>query len=65
MVNQGRLHDEDGRIRRDWQVKRWLLCVLEFRYRQRAVMAPDRYTERLFLDEATGFAAGHRPKFDD
>jgi hypothetical protein len=24
-------------------------------------MAPDRYTELFFLDEATGFAAGHRP----
>jgi hypothetical protein len=61
MGNRGRLHDEHGRIRRDWQVKRWLLCVLEFRGRQRAVMAPDRYTELFFLDEATGFAAGHRP----
>ena len=24
-------------------------------------MAPDRYTELFFLDEATGLAAGHRP----
>jgi hypothetical protein len=61
MGNRGRLHDEEGRIRRPWQVKRWLLCVLEFRGRQRVVMAPDRYTELFFLDEATGLAAGHRP----
>jgi hypothetical protein len=61
MGNRGRLHNEQGRIRRDWQVKRWLLCVLEFRGRKRVVMAPDRYTELFFLDEATGLAAGHRP----
>jgi hypothetical protein len=61
MGNRGRLHDEDGLIRRPWQVKRWLLCVLEFRGRKRVIMAPDRYTELFFLDEATGLAAGHRP----
>ena len=44
--NRGRLHDEHGVIRRPWQVKRWLLCVLEFRGRHRTVMAPNRYTER-------------------
>jgi hypothetical protein len=27
-------------------------------------MAPDRYTELFFLDEATGLAAGHRPCFE-
>ena len=61
MGNRGRLHDAHGRIRRSWQVKRWLLCVLEFRGRKRVVMAADRYTELFFLDEATGLAAGHRP----
>ena len=61
MGNRGRLHDHGGRIQRDWQVKRWLLCVLEFRGRKRVIMAPDRYTELFFLDEATGLAAGHRP----
>jgi hypothetical protein len=30
MGNRGRLHDEEGRLRRPWQVKRWLLCRLEF-----------------------------------
>jgi hypothetical protein len=61
MGNRGRLHAPDGRILRPWQVKRWLLCVLEFRGRRRTVMHPDRYTELFFLDEATGLAAGHRP----
>jgi hypothetical protein len=64
MGNRGALHDEDGRIRRPWQVKRWLLCRLEFNGRHRVVMAPNRYTELFFLDEATGLAAGHRPCFE-
>ena len=64
MGNRGRLHDGEGRIRRPWQVKRWLLCRLEFNGRRRTVMAPDRYTELFFLDEATGLAAGHRPCFE-
>jgi hypothetical protein len=64
MGNRGRLHDEQGRIRRPWQVTRRLLCRLEFNGRRRTVMAPDRYTELFFLDEATGLAAGHRPCFE-
>jgi hypothetical protein len=59
--NRGILHDADGRLRRAWQVKRWLVCVLEFRGRKRSVMTPNRYTELFFLDEATALAAGHRP----
>jgi hypothetical protein len=61
--NRGRLHDERGVIRRDWQVKRWISCRLEFRGRRRAggPMAPNRYTGLFFLDEATALAAGHRP----
>jgi hypothetical protein len=59
--NRGVLHDAEGRIRRPWQLKRWLICVLEFKGRKRAVMTPGRYTELFFLDEATGLAAGHRP----
>jgi hypothetical protein len=64
MGNRGILHDAEGRVRRPWQVKRWLLCVLEFRGRHRTVMAANRYTELFFLDEATGLAAGHRPCFE-
>jgi hypothetical protein len=61
MGNRGVLHDADGRIRRAWQMKRWLICVLSFRNRKRTVMTPGRYTELFFLDEATALAAGHRP----
>jgi hypothetical protein len=43
------------------QCKRWIACVLEFRGRHREVMTPHTYTELFFLDEATAFAAGHRP----
>jgi hypothetical protein len=61
--NRGCLHDEQGRIRRQWQVKRWLSCRLEFcgRGRPGGPMPPGRYTGLFFLDEATAFAAGHRP----
>src|SRR4051812_10262552 len=61
MGNRGVLHDDQGRIRRLWQVKRWLVCLLEFRGRHRTVMTPGSYTELFFLDEATALAAGHRP----
>src|SRR5262245_2769345 len=64
MGNRGVLDDETGKIRRTWQVRRWLLCVLEFRGRHRTVMTPGHYTELFFLDEATGLAAGHRPCFE-
>ncbi len=61
--NRGRLHDEHGVIRCEWQLKRWISCRLEFRGRYRAgrPMAPNRYTGLFFLDEATALAAGHRP----
>jgi hypothetical protein len=61
MGNRGCLHDEQQRIRRLFAGKRWIICVLEFRGRHRAVMSPGRYTELFFLDEATALAAGHRP----
>lgn len=60
--NRGCLHDGDGRIRRAWQVRRWIACRLEFGGRRRTpLLQPGRYTELFFLDEATAFAAGHRP----
>ena len=61
MGNRGVLHDDHRRIVRPYQVKRWIACRLEFRGRHRTVMQPRRYTELFFLDEATAFAAGHRP----
>lgn len=61
MGNRGVLHDAEGHIKRAWQVKRWIVCVLEFRGRKRTIMKPNSYTELFFLDEATALAAGHRP----
>jgi hypothetical protein len=59
--NRGVLHDEDGRLIRAWQVRRWIACRLEFKGRRRPLLRPGRYTELFFLDEATALAAGHRP----
>jgi hypothetical protein len=61
--NRGRLHDDHKEIRRQWQVKRWISCRLEFRGRHRVggPMPPGRYTGLFFLDDATALAAGHRP----
>jgi len=62
--NRGVLHDDTGELRRSWQVRRWLLCLPEFRGRRRPLAEPGRYTALFFLDEATGLAAGHRPCFE-
>jgi hypothetical protein len=60
--NRGCLHDENGRIRRRYNGKRWIACRLQFRgWERRALMQAGRFTELFFLDEATAFAAGHRP----
>jgi hypothetical protein len=60
--NRGCLHDDSRRIRRRSDGKRWIACRLRFRGRRRGpLMAPGRYTELFFLDEATAMAAGHRP----
>jgi hypothetical protein len=59
--NRGCLHDDGGRIRRQYAVKRWIACRLEFRGRRRwPLVQPGRYTELFFLDDATALAAGHR-----
>ena len=60
--NRGCLHDESGHIRRRYNGKRWIACRLEFRGWHRApLLQPGKFTELFFLDEATAFAAGHRP----
>ena len=60
--NRGCLHDAEGRIRRRYAVKRWIACRLEFKdWRRAKLLQPGRFTELFFLDEATAFAAGHRP----
>jgi len=60
--NRGCLHNDAGEIRRRWNGRRWISCRLEFQGRRRSSVAPPgRYTSLFFLDEATAFAAGHRP----
>jgi hypothetical protein len=60
--NRGCLHDDRGRIRRRYAGRRWIACRLRFRgWRREPLLQPGRFTELFFLDEATAFAAGHRP----
>lgn len=62
MGNRGILHDAQGRLgRARWRHRAWICCVLSFKGRRRQIMAPGRYTELFFLDEAVALAAGHRP----
>jgi hypothetical protein len=61
MGNRGILHNENREIIAHWKHKAWITCRLEWRGRKREIMAPRRYTELFFLDEASAFAAGHRP----
>ena len=57
MGNRGQLHDNGKDIFRHYKLKAWLICLLEFRGRQRPVMSPNLYTELFFLDEATSFCS--------
>ena len=63
--NRGIIHDPATRtlLTRRWSSNAWLTCVCEFRGRRRKVMGGRSWTELFFLDEATAFAAGHRPCF--
>jgi hypothetical protein len=62
MGNRGRIHNAHRELKkRHWDRKAWIICLLQFKGRHRQVMAPSTYTELFFLDEATAFAAGHRP----
>lgn len=63
--NRGIIHDPRTRtlLNRRWSSPAWLTCVCEFRGRRREVMSRQSWTELFFLDEATAFAAGHRPCF--
>jgi hypothetical protein len=60
--NRGCLHDDQGKIRRRFATRRWIGCRLEFKgWHRGPLMRPGKFTELFFLDEATAFAAGHRP----
>jgi len=60
--NRGCLHDDQGRIRRPHNGRRWIACRLRFKdWHRTPLLQPGRFTELFFLDEATAFSAGHRP----
>jgi hypothetical protein len=60
--NRGCLHDAEGRIVRRSATRRWIACRLQYRGWYRSpVPRPGKYTGLFFLDDATAFAAGHRP----
>jgi hypothetical protein len=63
--NRGIIHDPATKtlLRKRWSNPAWITCVCEFRGRWREVMGARSWTELFFLDEATAFAAGHRPCF--
>ena len=63
--NRGIIHDPATKtlLNKRWSSQAWLTCVCEFRGRRRKVMGGRSWTELFFLDEATAFAAGHRPCF--
>ena len=57
------LHDAHGCVRdRRNPTRRWIACRLDWGGRRRTpLMAPGKFNELFFLDEATALAAGHRP----
>jgi len=63
--NRGIIHDPATRtlLRKRWSTSTWITCLCEFRGWRRKVMGGRSWTELFFLDEATAFAAGHRPCF--
>jgi hypothetical protein len=62
MGNRGILHDESNAVVRPWANKAWVTCLLSFKGIKRPrPFSPGNYSELFFLDEATAFAAGHRP----
>lgn len=62
--NRGQLHGRGKTILRPFKHQAWIICLLQFKGRRREVMSPNLWTELFFLDEATAFAAGHRPCFE-
>ena len=63
MGNRGIIHDPRTRqlLSKRWQHQTWVCCVLAYKDHRHPIMGKSHYTELFFLDEATAFAAGHRP----
>jgi hypothetical protein len=68
MGNRGILHDDQKQVVKQWQHHHWKTCLLEYGESTRKgntardrLFTKNHYSELFFLDEATAFAAGHRP----
>ena len=63
--NRGIIHDPATKtlLNKRWSSPAWLVCLCEYKGKRREVMSRQSWTELFFLDEATAFAAGHRPCF--
>lgn len=63
MGNRGVLHDARKEIVRQSARSAWVTCELAFQdwRRPKPFSTLNNYSELFFLDEATAFAAGHRP----
>ena len=60
--NRGIIHRDDKTLGTSrWTHHAWICCTLDWQGRKRPVMTGRNWTELFFLDEATAFAAGHRP----
>lgn len=62
MGNRGTLHNDKNDIVRPWARNAWVTCLLSYKgIRRPKPFSAGNYSELFFLDEATAFAAGHRP----
>jgi hypothetical protein len=62
MGNRGILHDAERRIVKHWVGKSWVACDPGYKnIVRKPLFQTGRYSELFFLDEATAYAAGHRP----
>ena len=60
MGTRGIIH-EGQVVKHRWKTNAWVTCRLDMPGTKRKPFSSNTYTELFFLDEATAFAAGHRP----
>ncbi|HQU67536.1 MAG TPA: hypothetical protein PLI43_05005 [Albidovulum sp.] len=61
MGNRGILCGSDGALRKPYQHRAWICCVLDWKGNRQPLASAHRWTPLFFLDEAVALAAGHRP----
>ena len=61
MGNRGQLKKDGLSYVRPWAIKHWINCEIDPKKLGDIKPGPVKYTKLFFLDEATAFAAGHRP----